>query len=183
VTVARPAVVSVREFRRRLAAFVRHVRTEQRPVFITRHGQLAAALIPARSADRDRVEALVRERRETPSPCEGYEGPDLYLASVRFFRRHLAAYVRYVRARQAPVFISRGGRVVAALVPVSDAGTSAVEAFCRRRRGRPLTKEEVIARLRAVLPELRARYGVRRLVLFGSFARGEPDPTRTWTSS
>ncbi len=38
----------------------------------------------------------------------------------------------------------------------------------------PRDKESIVATLRSVLPELRQRYGVRRLALFGSFARGEP---------
>jgi uncharacterized protein len=39
-----------------------------------------------------------------------------------------------------------------------------------------LTTDEVRARLAALLPELRERYGVRSLALFGSYARGEQTP-------
>lgn len=41
------------------------------------------------------------------------------------------------------------------------------------RRGDLPNREEVLAELRAALPGLRERYGVQRLALFGSFARGE----------
>lgn len=36
--------------------------------------------------------------------------------------------------------------------------------------------DEIRARLAALLPELRARYRVRSLALFGSYARGEQTP-------
>lgn len=100
------------------------------------------------------------------------------LEGVREFRRRLAEYLRYVRTRQEPVFITRRGRVIAALIPARGDDMEAVEAFCRerRRRASALTREEALRRLEVVLPELRARYGVRRLILFGSLARGEPDP-------
>jgi len=39
-----------------------------------------------------------------------------------------------------------------------------------------LTKEHIIHLLRDRLPDLRARYGVRRIALYGSFARGEGSP-------
>ncbi|MFO8034725.1 MAG: nucleotidyltransferase family protein [Candidatus Bipolaricaulota bacterium] len=39
---------------------------------------------------------------------------------------------------------------------------------------RPRDRESIVAALRSVLPELRKRYGVQKLALFGSFARGEP---------
>jgi predicted nucleotidyltransferase len=39
-----------------------------------------------------------------------------------------------------------------------------------------LTREDVLARLRAALPDLRARYGVMRLGLFGSYARNDVRP-------
>ncbi len=35
-------------------------------------------------------------------------------------------------------------------------------------------REEVLTKLRLALPQLCERYGVERLALFGSFARGEP---------
>lgn len=38
--------------------------------------------------------------------------------------------------------------------------------------------EEILATLRAHLPELRARYGVRSLGVFGSYVRGEATPDR-----
>lgn len=38
------------------------------------------------------------------------------------------------------------------------------------------SREQVIEKLRALLPELRVRYGVTRLALFGSFARDEGGP-------
>jgi len=41
---------------------------------------------------------------------------------------------------------------------------------------KPLTRDDVLARLRAALPDLRARYGVTRLGLFGSVARNEAGP-------
>ncbi len=102
----------------------------------------------------------------------------MLLEGVREFRRRLSDYLRFVRRRQEPVFITRHGRVVAALIPARAADMDEVERFCRIRknRSRPITREEVIGRLRAVLPELRRRYGVRRLILFGSFARGEAAP-------
>jgi predicted nucleotidyltransferase len=37
--------------------------------------------------------------------------------------------------------------------------------------------QEIIAQLRLVLPEVRAKFGVSRLSLFGSAARGEMDET------
>ncbi len=40
----------------------------------------------------------------------------------------------------------------------------------------PPTTDAVCARLAALLPDLRARYGVRALALFGSYARGEQTP-------
>ena len=40
----------------------------------------------------------------------------------------------------------------------------------------PLTTDAVRAFLAALLPKLRARYGVRSLALFGSYARGEQTP-------
>lgn len=39
--------------------------------------------------------------------------------------------------------------------------------------GDELTKERVIHLLRKHLPELRTRYGVKRIALYGSFARGQ----------
>ncbi len=36
-------------------------------------------------------------------------------------------------------------------------------------------REAVLAKLRAALPGLRKRYGVQRLAVFGSFARGKPN--------
>ena len=36
----------------------------------------------------------------------------------------------------------------------------------------PLTRETVLRRLRESYPQLREQYGVRRIELFGSFARG-----------
>jgi len=38
------------------------------------------------------------------------------------------------------------------------------------------SKEEVLRILGEALPELRERYGVRRLALYGSFAHGQPGP-------
>lgn len=44
------------------------------------------------------------------------------------------------------------------------------------RQGKALAdRESVIRTLRSALPDLRERYGVQRLALFGSFARGESD--------
>jgi uncharacterized protein len=40
---------------------------------------------------------------------------------------------------------------------------------------KPLDREALIVRLRAMLPELREKYHVRSLGLFGSYARGEAD--------
>jgi len=40
--------------------------------------------------------------------------------------------------------------------------------------GAQMTREQIVRVLREHLPELRTRYGVRRLALFGSFARGSP---------
>ncbi len=40
----------------------------------------------------------------------------------------------------------------------------------------PPDTETVRARLRALLPDLRARYAVRSLAIFGSYARGEQTP-------
>jgi uncharacterized protein len=37
-------------------------------------------------------------------------------------------------------------------------------------------REEVLGALRTVLPELRERFGVQQVWLFGSFARGEDKP-------
>jgi uncharacterized protein len=42
--------------------------------------------------------------------------------------------------------------------------------------GTPRTLDEVKAELRAMLPELRARYGVSYLGVFGSWTRGEQTP-------
>jgi predicted nucleotidyltransferase len=39
-----------------------------------------------------------------------------------------------------------------------------------------MTRDETLARLKAALPDLRARYGVVRLGLFGSVARNEAGP-------
>lgn len=39
-----------------------------------------------------------------------------------------------------------------------------------------ITRDETLARLKAALPDLRARYGVVRLGLFGSVARDEAGP-------
>ena len=102
----------------------------------------------------------------------------MMLEGVREFRRKLAEYLGFVRKRQEPVFITRHGRVIAALIPARAADMEEIERFCRRRRNRsrPITREEIIRRLRDVLPELHRRYGVRRIILFGSFARGRPDP-------
>jgi len=38
-----------------------------------------------------------------------------------------------------------------------------------------LPKDEILRILRAELPYLRERFGVTRLAIYGSFARGEPD--------
>ena len=38
------------------------------------------------------------------------------------------------------------------------------------------SREEVLGILREALPELRERYGVKRLALYGSFAHGQPGP-------
>jgi len=38
------------------------------------------------------------------------------------------------------------------------------------------SREEVLGMLREALPELRERYGVKRLALYGSFAHGQPGP-------
>lgn len=40
-----------------------------------------------------------------------------------------------------------------------------------------LTKERIVQILRQHLPDLRTRYGVRRIALYGSFARGEGKPS------
>lgn len=40
----------------------------------------------------------------------------------------------------------------------------------------PPSTDEIRARLGALLPALKARYGVRSLALFGSYARGEQTP-------
>lgn len=37
------------------------------------------------------------------------------------------------------------------------------------------TRESILARLREIKPEVRERFGVSDLGLFGSYARGEPD--------
>jgi hypothetical protein len=42
--------------------------------------------------------------------------------------------------------------------------------------GCAMTRDETLARLQATLPDLRARYGVVRLGLFGSVARNEAGP-------
>lgn len=47
----------------------------------------------------------------------------------------------------------------------------------RNGAGPVSTREEVVSRLRAESPRLRAEYGVRSLDLVGSFARGEAGPT------
>jgi predicted nucleotidyltransferase len=44
------------------------------------------------------------------------------------------------------------------------------------QRRRPGTRTEVVKTLRKELPALRARYGVARLALFGSYAKGKPRP-------
>lgn len=40
----------------------------------------------------------------------------------------------------------------------------------------PLEREELLAALRAMKPEIESRYKARGLALFGSFSRGEQDP-------
>ncbi len=42
---------------------------------------------------------------------------------------------------------------------------------------RAITKAQVIRALRKEMPILRERFGVSRLALFGSFAKGRPGPT------
>ena len=44
----------------------------------------------------------------------------------------------------------------------------------RLPKQRVQTREETLRRLREALPALRERYGVQRLALYGSFARGVP---------
>jgi uncharacterized protein len=44
----------------------------------------------------------------------------------------------------------------------------------RKARSRVQSRQEVVERLRAALPTLRERYGVRRLALYGSFTHGRP---------
>lgn len=39
-----------------------------------------------------------------------------------------------------------------------------------------MTREELIQTLREAMPELSSRFGVRHLLVFGSFARGTPRP-------
>ena len=39
-----------------------------------------------------------------------------------------------------------------------------------------MTRDDILATLREASPELRREFGVRRLALFGSFARGEAGP-------
>lgn len=41
----------------------------------------------------------------------------------------------------------------------------------------PLTRDQILSILSQRLPEFRTRFGVRRIGLFGSFARDEPSPT------
>jgi len=45
------------------------------------------------------------------------------------------------------------------------------------RHSQVQSREELLARLRAAMPYLRARYGVRRLALYGSFRRDVPKRT------
>ncbi len=44
------------------------------------------------------------------------------------------------------------------------------------QKRRPPTKAQMMRRLEKELPYLRERYGVARLALFGSYARGKPRP-------
>ncbi len=45
------------------------------------------------------------------------------------------------------------------------------------QKRQPSSKTEVLKLLRKQLPLLRKRYGVARLALFGSYAKGRPRPT------
>ena len=62
-------------------------------------------------------------------------------------------------------------------MPNAWVGTAAAAPFrgilCYRQ---PMTRDATLARLKAALPDLRARYGVVRLGLFGSVARNEAGP-------
>ena len=42
---------------------------------------------------------------------------------------------------------------------------------------RPRDLDDITATLRSLLPELRERWGVQRIGVFGSWARGEQSPT------
>ncbi len=48
-------------------------------------------------------------------------------------------------------------------------------------KGQPKTLAEIRRILKAHKAELAARYGVRRIAVFGSYARGRPRPRAIWT--
>ncbi len=50
-----------------------------------------------------------------------------------------------------------------------------LEAPVRKRTAKPKVsrRDQILEKLRGMMPQLRGRYGVRSLALFGSFARGE----------
>lgn len=113
-------LASVRDLNTHASAIVKAVAMNPAPesrVLITRHGKVVAAIVPMSLREAmQQSDRIVQPRPSVEQSCSAIEDG---LVSIRALNTHASAIVRTVVATQERVLVTRHGKIVAAIVPMS----------------------------------------------------------------